>query len=259
MRTLDVAMLGSPPPGSDPATFPLVTDTGHTQIDHTTRGGEKSTAWYRGPFTPREVARRATSAPFHTADQARSVGGDHIENLAEAAAFEVGRMLALADPSFLQELLRWRRDGFRLLKTASLLEEFGFGDLLVDGLYATDIGRALTVDLLGGLAGGGLAGLGPLIDPALGIELFDDDAAVIAEGFATSIGRVRNAVGLGRELTTPGAKIGFAPSPAVTSFDALVESGARELVHLRSDLEIRVADIAGNAELRRDPRRGPDG
>jgi hypothetical protein len=257
MSELHVAMLGSEPDAGDPDTFPTVADSGHSQIRHGTRGGEERAAWYRSPFTPREVTRRATDAPFHSADQARTIGGDHIENLSEAAAFEVGRMLALADPSFLQELLRWRRDGFRLLKTASLLDRFGFSDLLTDGLYPVDLGRVVTRDILVGLAGDDVAGLGPRIDLALGIDLADDDAKVIAEGFATSVDRVRSALGLSAELTTRGEKIGNAPSPEITAFEALVETVATELAHLQSDLDTQVEDIARNAILR--DRGGRDG
>lgn len=247
MSQLHVAMLGSEPKSGDSATFPVVADTGHAQIEHTTRGGEKGIAWYRSPFTPRELTRRATDVPFHSADQARTVGGDHIENLSEAAAFEVGRMLALADPSFLQDLLRWRRDGFRLLKTASLLQRFGFGELLADDLYAAGLGRIVTRDILLGLAGDGAARLGPVIDPALGIDLTDDDPRAIAEGFATSVDRVRSALGVGGELTTRGERIGTTPIPGINAFDVLVESAAEELAHLQADLDAQVQDITRNS------------
>jgi hypothetical protein len=264
MARLDVAMLGSPPrkrdTGGFPTTahdregFPAVTDSGHSKITHTTRGGETGVAWYRSPFTPREVKRRPVGNPFHSADQARTVGGDHIENLSEAAAFEVGRMLALADPSFLQELLRWRREGFRLLKTASLLDRFGFGGLLADGLYAVGLGRELTKNLLVDIAGAE-KGLGPLIDPTLGIDLAETDAKVIADGFNQPIDRVRTALGAGKELTTPGMRIGAGPQAEITDFDALVEAGSAVLGHLRTDLEARVQDIARDA-VPRDRRGG---
>jgi hypothetical protein len=244
MSNLDVKMLGSPPDDGDPDRFPVVADSGHSQIAHTSRGGESGTAWYRSPFTPRAVDRRATGVPFHSADQARTIGGDHIENLAEAAAFEVGRLLALADPSFVQELLLWRRTGFRLLKTASLLDRFGFGGRLTDGLYARDLARTLTRDILVSVGG---VGLGPRIDPALGIELFDNDPAVIATGLGTPVRRVRSALGRGGELTTPGDPVDSAPLPEITTFEGLVEAAATELAHLRAGLEDEVEDIARNA------------
>lgn len=249
MINLDVAMLGNQPRDVTPTNPPQITDSGHVLLSNLTRGGERVDAWYRSPFTPRQVRRRLDPAPFHSADQARTLGGDFMENLAEAAAFEIGRMLALADPAFVQELLRWRRDGFQRLKTASLVEGSGLGDLLVDGV-AAGLGQKLTRDLLVGLAANELAGLGPRIDPTAGLDLRDDDAAVIAAGLDAPLERVRSALGAGRELTVPGTAVGSAPAPAVTSFDALVEAAGTELAHLRADLERRIDGIVIDARPR---------
>lgn len=249
MINLDVAMLGSRPRDATSADPPQVTDSGHVLISNLTRGGERVDAWYRSPFTPRQVRRRLAPVPFHSADQARTLGGDFVENLAEAAAFEIGRMLALADPAFVQELLRWRRDGFRRLKTASLVDSSGLGDLLVDGV-AAGLGQKLTRDLFVGLAAGDLAGLGPRIDPTAGLDLRDDDAAVIAVGLDTPVERVRSALGTGPGLTVPGTEVGSAPAPAVTSFDALVDAAGEELAHLRADLDRRIEDIVIDARPR---------
>ena len=254
MIGLDVAMLGSRPESGDEERFPVVADTGHTQIAHTTRAGAAGTAWYRGPFTPREVARRSRTGPFHSADQARTLGGDGMENLGEAAAFEVGRMLALADPSFLQQLLRWRRDGFRLLKTAGVLDLLDLGDRF-DGFGFAGVARGVAAGILAGLANDDAARLGPRIDPAFGIPRFDDDAQVIATGLGTSVGRVRTALGIGPDLTTPGVAIGSRPEPDVTSFDALLESADEELAHLRGDLDRTVDRIVRRAAPRDDVRR----
>jgi hypothetical protein len=254
MINLDVAMLGNPPaagPGVDP---PQVTDSGHVLIDNLTRGGERVSAWYRGPFTPRQVRRRLRNVPFHGADQARTIGGDFIENLGEAAAFEIGRMLALADPSFLQELLRWRRDGFRRLKTASLLDGSGLGDLVVDGVAVAGLGRLLARDLYVGIGAGGL---GPQIDPLGGLRLGDEDAALIASGLGTPIARVRSALGIGTELTVPGSAVGSAPRPEITTFDGLIAAGDTELAHLRTELDQTVEGIVTDA--RPDDLRRGDG
>lgn len=255
MVNLDVAMLGNQAATGASADPPQVTTTGHVRIDNLTRGGERVRAWYRGPFTSRQVKRRERTVPFHSADQARTIGGDFIENLGEAAAFEVGRMLALADPSFLQELLRGRRDGFRRLTTATQVSDAGFGDLLTDDAGALGIGRILTTGLLVGLADNDLAGLGPRIDPTAGLTLRDDDAEVIAAGLGTSVERVRVAMGVGRELTVPGAKVGSAPQAEVTSFEQLVATADTELSHLATELNRKVETIAADASPERLRRR----
>ena len=254
MVNLDVAMLGSQPASGASSEPPRVAGTGHVRIDHLTRSGERVRAWYRGPLTPRQVRRRDRTTPFHSSDQARTIGGDFFESLGEAAAFEIGRMLALADPSFLQELLRWRRDGFRRLKTASQVTDAGLGDVLVDDL-AIGAGRVLTLDLLVGLATADIPPLGPIIDPAGGLELRDDDAQVIATGLGTPVGRVRAALGIGDHLTVPGRSIGSAVEADITSFDELVLAAHSELGHLESELDDKVRTIVADSQagnVRRD-------
>lgn len=115
-----VAMLGMPPalaqaPGGTPsADWKAALDTGHVPLEHLSREGERTIAWYRGPLTPVGVA-RSTEGPFHTADQARRIDpATGLENLGYAAAFEIGRLLALGDARFALDLLRWRR-GDRML------------------------------------------------------------------------------------------------------------------------------------------------
>jgi hypothetical protein len=112
-----VAMLGmaqqdAVSAGVQPGTsYRVALDSGHVPLEHETREGEHVTAWYRGPLVPAGVARE-TAGPYHTADQARRIDPlTGLESLGYAAAFEIGRLLALSDPRFALELLRWRRDG----------------------------------------------------------------------------------------------------------------------------------------------------
>lgn len=110
-----VAMLGMPPalaqaPDSTGASgWKAALDTGHVPLEHLTREGERTIAWYRGPLTPVGVT-RSNEGPFHTSDQARRIDPETgLENLGYAAGFEIGRLLALGDPRFALDLLRWRR------------------------------------------------------------------------------------------------------------------------------------------------------
>ena len=110
-----VAMLGMPPalaqaPGSTSTiAWNAALDTGHVPLEHLTREGERTIAWYRGPLTPVGVT-RSSEGPFHSSDQARRLDPETgLENLGYAAAFEIGRLLALGDPRFALDLLRWRR------------------------------------------------------------------------------------------------------------------------------------------------------
>ncbi len=184
MGGLDVGLLGtvSPAPaeaGAQPPPVPQVADTGHAVIGHLTRRGEPATAWYRGPLTPREVHRREAAAPYHAADQARRIAEDGREDLSEAAAFEIGRLLALASPGFVAELHAWRRTGFTVRRAAVLLDRLpGLRDL---GVNAAQLARTLNLAVLDRVAGADALGPAVPVDD-VGPLLRDDDAEVIAAG-----------------------------------------------------------------------------
>jgi hypothetical protein len=92
---------------------PDMVDTGHIPVTLHDRSGSESAAWYRGPLCPSPVD-RDTLGPYHSADQARRVSPETgTEDFSYSAAFEVGRLLAAADPRLGQELMRWRREAYR--------------------------------------------------------------------------------------------------------------------------------------------------
>jgi hypothetical protein len=63
--------------------------------------------------TLRELTRDPLG-PYHSADQARRATPETgAEDVSYACAFEVGRLLAAADPRLAQELMRWRREAYR--------------------------------------------------------------------------------------------------------------------------------------------------
>ncbi|HEU4757283.1 MAG TPA: hypothetical protein VFS72_11505 [Agromyces sp.] len=108
--------------------LPLVLPTGHVATAHETRVGGRGTAWFRGPLIPepaeRAGAREDGRLPLaHHADQLRRVTPDGLEDLTYAAAFEIGRLLALSRPSVVAALNRWRRERFAAATTASVAEE----------------------------------------------------------------------------------------------------------------------------------------
>ena len=104
------------PPPTRP--LPLVAPTGHVQLGHLSREGEPSSAWFRGPLAPAAVPRAEPPAPgdpppmAHHADQLRRVTPDGQEDLGYAAAFEIGRLLALSQPGVVGALARWRAEAY---------------------------------------------------------------------------------------------------------------------------------------------------
>jgi len=117
MQGLDVKMFGNP----NTQDKPQLTDTGHMKMNVADRAGETEVSFYRGPLTPFQLTRDPLG-PYHSADQARrgsvETGG---EDISYAAAFECGRLLASADGRLAQELMRWRRESYKVaLHTDSL-------------------------------------------------------------------------------------------------------------------------------------------
>jgi hypothetical protein len=246
MRGLDVGLLGTlarpgadaaPEPGAGPP--PTVLETGHLEIDHRRRRGVSGQAWYRGPLTPREVARRPATVPFLAADQARRIATDGLEDLSEAAAFEIGRLLALASPRFVAALRAWARDGFAVRRARRRLDDLG---LRPDALQLAPARAGL--DLLTRLAGEGAAVLGPQV-PVVDLGPFADvaaDPARLAAGLGLDVEFVADVLG---ERPARAGLRDVATAPLVTGADEL-ERDPKLLGHLGGALRSAVRDLSGD-------------
>jgi len=121
MQRLDVGMIGKVASVGEPA----LTDTAHLKLDAQNRAGVPEQVLYRGPLVPFSLT-RDTLGPYHCADQARRVAPDAGgEDVSYAAAFEVGRLLAAADPRLGQELMRWRRGGYHRSVFKTQIKDLG--------------------------------------------------------------------------------------------------------------------------------------
>lgn len=190
-----VAMVGMSPqdavaPGAQVKTaYKVALESGHVPLVHQTREGATEVAWYRGPLVPGGV-KRETGGPYHSADQARRIDPlSGLENLGYAAAFEIGRLLALSDPQFALELLRWRRgghvrvtqaiaDGQLAIKIPSLIPQFDPREVIDPRLLITDL-----IDQVSNLVRNEV--VSPQVDPT-GMEDFRQDligldAATVAQ------------------------------------------------------------------------------
>lgn len=246
-RNGGVAMLGLPPSlaqapgGTGAAVWRAALDTGHVPLQHLTRDGEQTIAWYRGPLTPVGV-RRETAGPYHHADQARRLDpATGLENLGYAAAFEIGRLLALGDPRFALDLMHWRRDGRLSLDTA-LFNRLITARLARPGLVLPEllnpramllmprILTTLTARSFDGLMKGGR--LGALRDPtglaALRERLPGLDATQVAEAKGLDLVVVQGLLG-GLALSgTVLDEIGFAQiAPQEARLDVLLRDPQR--------------------------------
>jgi hypothetical protein len=199
MQGLDIGLLGTVPelPPSSPAADaqPEVVQTGHVGLDHRTRRGDPLRAWYRGPCvpfpTPRDAnAENAPLALAHSADQLRRVIPDGREDLALAAAFEIGRLLALSQLSVVSALLRFRAEQFGAGRVRELLAELM--PFVLPGLTGerVDLGRFVALRMLDVLAGETELMVGPrrpVADPGRPLRVGANLDQVIAKGLGLDL------------------------------------------------------------------------
>jgi hypothetical protein len=266
IQNLDVGMTGTlprelppvqagekphPPPTRDP---PVVVDTGHIALQHVSRNGDPATVWYRGPLVPRPTRRDERDAQgrlplLHASDQARRVGPDGRENLSLAAAFEIGRLLALAEPGVVAALLNWRKEMLEQDRRAELLDaepslgKLGIGDFM--GGYARRAGHEQIVRL-GTDQAKRLGRVRPRVDEGRPIAEIDnaDLTQLLATGFGVSADVVRELIQPGVVRTElPEARV----AKQVRNLDRLVSTAGKEFASLRRAAESEVTAIVADA------------
>jgi hypothetical protein len=85
---------------------------GYVPVTYRVLSGELTYGWYRGPFTPITAQSvPAVGGPHTTADHALIYDAEHgVFDVSYAAAWTLGRALALSDPQYTEELTRVRRE-----------------------------------------------------------------------------------------------------------------------------------------------------
>jgi hypothetical protein len=267
MQNLDVGMLGTAPPAPaapaagaapppPPSQAPLaVLDTGHLAVAGVDRGGNATTSWYRGPCTPRELLRPAAAsaagALAHSADQLRRAGPDGREDISLAVAFELGRIMAAAQPGVIAALLGWRQDNYDDARLGSLL---ALGGTPVHQQLATVLAENLPV-FSAGVSAGVLSALGgndasavgpvrPVIEPPAVPGIAGSTAEAIAAGFGLDPGMVAAVVGQPGAPPTGGLPA-TATSPQAAQDVATLQ--AASFTALTSRTAATAADLANAA------------
>lgn len=89
---------------------------GAVPMRHSMREGEKTVSWYRGPLAPaRNPLPPASELPVRVSDELLRYAPDTgMFDVSYAAAWELGRLLALQSKKFSIELHRWKRELARL-------------------------------------------------------------------------------------------------------------------------------------------------
>jgi hypothetical protein len=192
----------APPAPARPA--PELAETGHVGLQHQTRRGDVVEAWYRGPDSPHPTTREEPDAEghlplAHTSDQLRMVVPDGREDVSLAAAFEIGRLLALSQPAVVDALLRWRREQFGAARAAKLAADALAGVAVAAGLPEGGPGLGAMVGRSFVLAAAEhpdavLAPARPLVDPGRPLTYATGDLdKLVADGLGISLPAITEA------------------------------------------------------------------
>lgn len=278
MQDLDVGLLGTmpvPDPTTPPApvTTPVV-ETGHLRLDHRTRRGDTSQAWYRGPFVPhpgdREQPVAGALSVAHSADQLRRVVPDGREDLSYAAAFEIGRLLALSQLSVTTALLRFRQEQFGAARLRQVIADV-FPWVLDDLAATRDLGHLVSTFFVDQVASEPVSFAGPprpVADPGRPI---DDLAGLsgskldsfVAAGFGIDLDRlskISQAVGVPAALAETEVPVVAPDGVSERAFTAVAQGLTNEVMRLA---EMAIPDVRrrrSSAARRQEPQsqRAPD-
>lgn len=199
-RDPEPVTVGAPTPPPRPVTT-TVLETGHLELGHRTRRGDRTAAWYRGPLVPHPTTRDQPVGGVlplaHSADQLRRTVPDGRDDLTYAAAFEIGRLLALSQLSIVSALLRFRGEQFGRERVRQVVEaHVPFAGLLTDRDAA--LARLVSVHLVEALATRTDVTVGPsrpLVDPGRPLRLRGDLDEVVAAGLGLDLAAVRKRAG----------------------------------------------------------------
>lgn len=90
---------------------------GYTAQPHLFRHGEKTVSWYRGPLVPLQLAERVVDS-IPCADHAlRYDPTMGLFDISYAAAWQMGRLLALQNQHFAAEMVRFRKENHQMIRT----------------------------------------------------------------------------------------------------------------------------------------------
>jgi len=90
-------------------------DSGYAPLEHLTRSGAKTISWYHGPFVPKMFPATSRSISFSSSDAAlRYDKTTGFFDISFAAAWQLGRILALQNQEFSKAILNWRTAQYQL-------------------------------------------------------------------------------------------------------------------------------------------------
>jgi hypothetical protein len=171
-----------------------VVETGQVGLDSRTRVGDTVRTWYRGPCVAHPTADPPTGRlPLaHASDQLRIVVPDGREDISLAAAFEIGRLLALSRPAMVAALLRWRQEDYQTARqqaiwsgNESFVTGLLSGEAVIGPRLGESLGRALTRNLVANPSGV-LGDPTPLVAPGRPLDVDGTAEGLVGSGLGLS-------------------------------------------------------------------------
>ena len=108
-------LLTSSPPATADELVKAAFQSGYVPLNYTTQQGEQTVGWCRGPLVPYPVE-RVERAPFSSADEAKIYDPNTgMFDLSYAIAWQLGRLLTLANKEFSVALLNWQQEANYLI------------------------------------------------------------------------------------------------------------------------------------------------
>jgi hypothetical protein len=233
--------VGQPTPPPRPVTTKVL-ETGHVQLDHRTRRGDTTRAWFRGPLVPHPMKRDqpvdGVLPLAHSADQLRRTIPDGSDDLGYPAAFEIGRLLALSQLSIVSALLRFRSEQFGQERVRRVVDAFvPFRDLLV-GTDAS-LSRLVSHTLVEALAQEPETTIGPprpVVDPGRPVRVSGDLDRLVASGLGLDLDSLQKvATRVGMEAAVSGASVPVAAQHGEVTDELTVQL-------MRAALDARLAE-----------------
>ena len=98
-------------PRSESAAAEKLLSRGYVLLPHYFRHGDQTASWFHGPLTPGQYTNPKMGLPARTADELVRYDPDlSMFDVSYAAAWELGRLLALQDKAFSTALYQWKRE-----------------------------------------------------------------------------------------------------------------------------------------------------
>ncbi|MEM8849468.1 MAG: hypothetical protein AAGE03_05465 [Pseudomonadota bacterium] len=83
---------------------------GYVALQNDLRAGEVTTSFYRGPLVPQPTIQNTDYGPYYVSDHAIHYDPDYgLFSMGYAAAWQIGRLMALSDAAFVRQVIDWRR------------------------------------------------------------------------------------------------------------------------------------------------------